>query len=329
MRSQESGVHSLFDIRRPELVSFGVNEALRGNVMSHRERMTLHYLLNKPRQRSGPPPPAVMPDNWDWLPVEQRRAAAAHWAERGAASSLLRALDDPDAGVVAHAVRGLGAHGDRNAVMPLIATLRRRFVGSRREAQLFITVGLMPLIVLYEAIIIPFCLIATVVVLAAMVVNLLIPQPKRRAPFLYENYRTVDYDLWFEGQRVALRNLWSLPFFPLNSIDRRRQRNELCGLIAEAIARISDRVPAGELRNALPDLRTIAEDRLQQSAQTRQVARRVAERIEAATRDTANLPRPSTSARVAEDRLPRAFGSEPTWSTDDRRLPRATSEEAP
>lgn len=85
----------------------------------------------------------------------------------------------------------------------------------------------------------------------------------------------------------------------------RRQIGKFCQVIAQALAQIAERAPTPELRAALPDLKAVSADVIQQDEKTRTASRRAAHRIKVLTERLKNLPLPASAPAPDTTTLPR------------------------
>jgi hypothetical protein len=181
----------------------------------------------------------------------------------------LAALEDEDQAVRTIAARAVGDYGDAASAEPLTRALRRGFLmGTAHRQQLAVFLG---------------GPIVFVVLLGLMSEGVLLELGVVAAAF------------------SALAGEVVTAFY------RRRQlRSEVSLAITEALAKIADRSPTPALRAALPDLRAIAADVVQQEASSRRVSRETAAKIESVTAASKNLPVPAESPAPQPDALPRA-----------------------
>lgn len=200
-----------------------------------------------------------------------------------AVKPLCKALRDRELGVRLAAAEALGEVGDERAIAPLVTALRDLFPGSSpRRAR---TVGLLAAITfplsmicyaamrLYEWGVSPHGIMA----ILGVALVLLVAGWSKIKPVV----------AFFAGAPGPTDEGPSLVY-------------------ARALAHIAERCPAPELRKALPILREIAADGIQQSRRTRADSRKAARRIEALTARLDNLPVVASAPSMNVDSLPGA-----------------------
>jgi HEAT repeat protein len=186
-----------------------------------------------------------------------------------ATEQLLPYLADPVIEVRTAAAEVLGQVGDRRAIQPLLAALRRSFSGDsgRRNRMMgFVAVGV-------------FVLLIILFVIGSALI--------RGAAF------------------GGLLNCILQP--AIAHFRHRRQQSVFVKAATEALGAIAERHPDVELSTVVDDLRAVADDRLQQNPETREASRRTADRIEALVGDLRSLPVSADApAWNGEGVLPRA-----------------------
>jgi hypothetical protein len=192
-----------------------------------------------------------------------------------ATEKLLPYLADSVIEVRTAAAEALGRVGDRRATAALMAALRRSFVGGSGRRNLWIGVA---------------ALVGAVLLVAVFIIG--------------------SAALKF----AAFGGIFNSVVQPLLGYFRgRRQQSVFVKAVTEALAAIAERHPAVELTTVVQDLRAVADDRLQQTPETRAASRLTADRIEALVGDLRSLP-------VSADA--------PSWDGESV-LPRASSTPAP
>lgn len=237
-------------------------------------------LLNRPEQHSrpaipstsaGPPGEAALTLADSRAPIARRLQAIQELRASGEAGvePLCLALADPNGVLRLQAIEALGEVGDERAVAPLIEALRGLFPG--RSARRFRLAARLLLVT------------GVLAVLGAVAVALASG----------------------DGLGVLLLALlggsWSLlgrssgPSLP-----------RLCAEIARALNRIAERHPTPALRSALPSLREIEADTLQQDAAARSAAGTAVRRIDELTAQLEALPIPAGAQSEDARALPLA-----------------------
>jgi HEAT repeat protein len=224
-----------------------------------------------------------------------RAAAARQLGQLKAPDAVLplcAALKDKDIEVRVAAAEALGNIGDDRAVQPLIDALRDAF--TLRSAWLNFVVGVLLLV--------GSVLLGGVVMVLLLVVGLscfliLLALMRDAAFFLGE----MVVEFWIHlGALIAK----SMSFFRLP-----RRRDRLCFAIAEALAQIAEQSPTPALRAAIPDLKAVSADVIQQDEKTRTASRRAAHRIRVLTERLKNLPLPASAPEPDAATLPRVADS--------------------
>lgn len=195
-------------------------------------------------------------------------AAARKLPELGPAAiePLLGALKSQDDEVVLAAAEALGEVGDERAVRPLLDTLRACYPGRSPRRQRIVGV--------LAAVLFPITIVLGIVVLIAS---------------------------GGSGLGDLFGNLvnTSTPDKPGRDVDRFGQ------LISTALGKIAERRPTPELRAALPHLREITADSLQQKKRTRALTRKTARRIDVLTRKLDQIPLAAAAPLPDPTALPR------------------------
>ena len=224
------------------------------------------------------------------------RAAAARQLgqlkDPDAVLPLCAALKDKDIEVRVATAEALGNIGDDRAVQPLIDALRDAF--TLRSPWLNFVVGVLLLV---GSVLLGGVVIALLLIVALVCVVVLFMLLKEAAGFIVEAVT----GLW-----EAFSSLFSksMKFFRLP-----RRRDRLCFAIAEALAKIAEQSPTPELRAALPDLKAVGADVIQQDEKTRAASRRAAHRIRVLTERLKNLPLPASAPEPDTATLPRIADS--------------------
>lgn len=195
---------------------------------------------------------------------------------------LCAALRDPQLRVRLAAARSLGEVGDERAIPALVAALRELFPG--RSPRRYRAVGLL------AAITFPLAGISY----AVMQLWEWGVSPGNIAALF-----GLALVLLAATGKKGLRVLAAL------SIPRPTQ-GDPCLVFSQALSRIAERCPAPELREALPLLREIAADGLQQSRYTRADSRKAARRIEELTAQLNALPVIASAPSMDVNSLPGA-----------------------
>jgi len=195
---------------------------------------------------------------------------------------LCAALRDRELRVRLAAAKSLGEIGDERAIPALVAALRELFPG--QSPRRYRTVGILAAVTFPLAMICYGVMrlsewsvppIGIAIIFGLMVALLAACGPRRLR---------------------ALAELW-IPS-PSN--------HDPCLVFSQALARIAERCPAPELREALPLLQEIAADGLQQNRRTRADSRKAARRIEELTAQLDALPVIAGAPSMDVDSLPGA-----------------------
>ncbi len=181
-------------------------------------------------------------------------AEMRRWGVAGVAP-LCEALRHPHPTVRGAAALSLGYTGNRRAIQPLLSALKGSCIGGSAERQR--RLGLL--------------LAAVALLIVGPLTGMLALQHVVLAGL------ALSY-LWRSGLR-----LW----------EKRRGRNRLSAVIADALSQIAERDPSPELRQALPAIRALARDFVHQTEDARAVSQRAAERIDTLADTLRDLPIPA------------------------------------
>ncbi len=216
----------------------------------------------------------------------EKRDAANALVQYGEAAlePLCGALMDPDNRVKVAAARALAELGDPRAIPALAAALREGLSGGTARSHI-LAAG--------KAV-----LRAYSVMVAGGVVSILLDMPLIQCLVLYPPF-IVTWN-WFV---------------------ERRDRSLVNQAIVEATVALGEASPTPELRKLLPDLRTLALDRIQQEGTARQAFTKAADRIDTLTANLKSLPVVSEPPASEPSTLPVAVLGGPPKGTD---LPRAS-----
>jgi len=214
-----------------------------------------------------------------------RTNAARELQRYGAAAiePLCAALQDKEIRVRLAAAKSLGEVGDERAIQPLVAALRDLFPG--RSPLRYRVVGIL------AAITFPIVSIAYGAVKLS----------EWGAPPIAIGLAFAAIMGWLLSRGpVGARILLTLLGVPAPT------DSSPCPVFSEALARIAERHPTPELREALPTLKEIAADNIQQDRRTRADSHKAARRIEALTAQLESLPvTASPPAACNAETLPR------------------------
>ncbi|HTE21007.1 MAG TPA: HEAT repeat domain-containing protein [Armatimonadota bacterium] len=221
-----------------------------------------------------------------WLrdgPVNTRVETATALGDCGvwAVEPLCLALQDREPAVRIAAAESLGHLGDQRAVQPLTGALRACFLHRSGWKQLVMG----PVVLVGGTLLFVFCLLLCLLCGGGSTVLADIPR-----------------DVW-------------------KHFRDRRSQGRLVQAITGALVLIAERHPTPELRSALPDLKAMATDVLQQEPGTRAASRDAAHRINALTEKLKSLPVPASTPAPDAAALPRPAGA-PT--ADAETLPRVS-----
>jgi HEAT repeat protein len=214
------------------------------------------------------------------------RAKAAHDLQAfgtAAIEPLCAALRDKEVRVRLAAAKSLGEVGDERAIQPLVAALRDLFPG--RSPRRYRTVGIL------AAITFP---IVSIAYGAVKLSEWGVPPTAIGVAF------AIMIGLLLASGPVGRWLLLTLLGVP------RPTDTSPCPVFSEALARIAERHPTPELREALPTLKEIAADSIQQNRRTRANSRKVVRRIEALTAQLEALPVTASAPVTDAEILPRA-----------------------
>jgi hypothetical protein len=198
----------------------------------------------------------------------------------GAVQPLSLALGDRHPAVRAAAAEALGELGDERAVGPLIEALRASFVG--RSARRQLALGL---VIAVGVLAVPGGLVLGV--LASGIGGW-----------------TIAAFLCLFGLELPFLLLIGVPEAAADYFGKRRSRGRLSVAYIRALARIAERHPVPELRQALPELQALSVDVLQQQRSTRAASRATAQRIKMVTARLKDLPTPAAAGHVDAAVLP-------------------------
>jgi hypothetical protein len=215
-----------------------------------------------------------------------RAAAARSLGREGgdAVEALVAALNDEEPVVRRAAARSLGEVGDERAVQPLLTALRAGCVGKSPRKQIIAGVLMLGVGLLFAAL--------AITRITAFKIGAV-------------------WWLFWAGS-------WIYNYFK-----GRREAGETYRALTDALVRIAERCPTPELRNAVPDLRAIAADFVQQGRVTRLTTQAAADRIETLTEKLKSMPVASAAPGMNATVLPRAAEApEP----DARTLPLAAND---
>ena len=120
-----------------------------------------------------------------------------------------------------------------------------------------------------------------------------------------------------------------LPYYSIlviglcSTLSERRKQRKAAGVIAQAVARIAERVPRPEWGRLAPELQAVAADRFQHDPETRRLTREAAQRIDSMAASLKDLPLPATAPAPDPRVLPRPAGAP---APDTRALPRVPAQ---
>jgi len=190
--------------------------------------------------------------------------AASGRCEFQTQESLLKLLDNPYADIREYAARNLGEVGDERALIPLMVAYRRCFPGGVPRKARILG----PVLVISQ------CLCAAMTVWQ-----------------------------WTSGDFSA-RDLFSFGFMVFWARSGLQTRGESWRGVLQAIMQVAERNPRPELHRLLPDLQTLATDRILIHPEAREIARTAAERIVAMTATIQDLPLPAVAPAQGSGALP-------------------------
>jgi hypothetical protein len=193
--------------------------------------------------------------------------------DESAQGVLVELLAHRDLTVRAAAATALGELGQDESIPPLMDAYRRCFVGRSALTQRYFG----PLAVL--AVVLGFGLLLWGTMVAKV------------------------------GGIMALSNCIFQLF--MHYVGARRRRSMVACAVTEALVKIAERNPRPELHRLIPELRAVAGDRMQQERATRKASLLAAERIEALTAASQDLPLPSLPSRPDVASLPKPAEAPP------------------
>jgi len=204
------------------------------------------------------------------MPKAAVRTAAAlalgKMRDTRATDGLIDLLKDPDIPTRAAAATALGDLGQESAIPPLMAAYHECFVGRSARTQRFVGPAMVGMLVL------------------AMLLL-----------------------FWgtFAARIGGLMGLFSIFVqIGIRYFAARQVRSKVVGAITEALVKIAERNPRPELHCLIPELRAVAQDRMQQAKATRVASLLAADRIEALTSALHDLPVPSGTPTLIAASLP-------------------------